>query len=141
MDVIYSLGHSDRSPQAFIKLLQRHGIEMVADIRRWPVSRFPQFSQEELVPLLWEQSIEYTHFEALGAFRPEGYEAWIQQAAWQEAYEQLVATAKRWTTVFMCAERSPQRCHRRFIARRLADDGWTIIHILDSGAAQETLAL
>ena len=114
---------------------------MVADIRRWPVSRIVHFNKEELVPVLKEQAIEYMHLEALGAFRPEGYEAWMREPVWQEAYEQLIATAKRRTTAFMCAERSPRRCHRRFIACRLYEDGWDVVHILGDGAAQETLAL
>ena len=35
------------------------------------------------------------------------------------------------TTAFMCAERFPWKCHRRYIARRLHGEGWSVLHILD----------
>jgi uncharacterized protein (DUF488 family) len=31
----------------------------------------------------------------------------------------------------VCAEKTPDRCHRHFIADHLASQGWTVTHILD----------
>ena len=45
--------------------------------------------------------------------------------------EKLKKIASEFTTAFLCAERFPWRCHRRFIALRLVQDGWRVIHILD----------
>jgi len=139
MAVIYSVGHSNRGGRAFIELLQRHDVELVADVRRRPISRFAHFSQEELTSLLHEHGIDYVHLEPLGAFREEGYEAWMQTRTWQQAYRELVVLARRQTAAFMCAERLPQQCHRRYIARRLAMDGWRVVHLIDGSAAQATL--
>jgi len=139
MDVIYSIGHSSRDIDDFIVSLQQHGITMVADVRRHPVSRFEHFSRDELMDALQRHGIGYAHLEALGAFRDEGYETWMTGAAWLQGYERLVALARRHTTAFMCAERLPQRCHRRFIARRLARDGWRVVHLIDRDAMQATL--
>ena len=45
----YSIGHSSQSIDAFIELLYLHRIEVVADVRSHPVSRFaPQFNSESL---------------------------------------------------------------------------------------------
>ncbi len=139
MDVISSVGHSNRGADAFIELLQRHGIEAVVDVRRWPLSRWPQFNHDALRYLLRENDVGYVHLEALGARREQGYTAWMQSEAWQEAYRRLVDHARRQPTAFMCTERQPQRCHRRYIARRLARDGWRVVHLVDSGVAQATL--
>ncbi|MFO8132577.1 MAG: DUF488 domain-containing protein [Thermoplasmatota archaeon] len=139
MDVVYSVGHSSRSSSGFISLLQRHHVDLVADVRRWPTSRFERFSREGIVSLLREHGIGYVHLEPLGAFRPRGYRTWMQTRAWQQAYRQLVALAWQRTTAFMCAERLPQRCHRRYIAQRLTADGWRVVHLIDDSATQATL--
>jgi uncharacterized protein (DUF488 family) len=34
-------------------------------------------------------------------------------------------------SVFMCAEKNPWQCHRRFIAQELGQRGWRVLHILD----------
>ncbi len=139
MAVIYSLGHSNRSGQAFLELLQRHDVELVADVRRRPISRFAHFNRDMLAALLDDHDVDYVHIEPLGAYRPGGYPAWMQTRAWQQAYRELVVLARRQTAAFMCAERLPQQCHRRYIARRLARDGWRVVHLIDGSAAQATL--
>jgi hypothetical protein len=32
----------------------------------------------------------------------------------------------------LCAERLPERCHRRFIARSLEERGWQTVHLIDA---------
>lgn len=139
MDVVFSLGHSNRGGDAFVELLQRHHVEEVVDVRRYPVSRWPQFNQDELRHLLRQNDVGYVHLAALGARHDDGYTAWMQSEAWRQAYQQLVDLARRRPTAFMCTERQPQRCHRRYIARRLAMDGWRVVHLVDEGVAQPTL--
>ena len=38
---------------------------------------------------------------------------------------------KESTTAFICAERFPWKCHRRFIALSLQERGWQVMHIIE----------
>jgi len=38
---------------------------------------------------------------------------------------------KESTTAFICAERFPWKCHRRFIASSLEEKGWQVMHIIE----------
>ena len=46
---IYSIGHSNQPMEAFLELLNRHGIQTLIDIRSHPYSRYvPHFNGPEL---------------------------------------------------------------------------------------------
>lgn len=38
--MIYTVGHSNHPIERFLGLLQRHGIELLADVRSMPYSRY-----------------------------------------------------------------------------------------------------
>ena len=68
--VIYTIGHSTRSFEEFVSLLEAHGVTRLADIRTVPRSRrHPQFSRDALAAALPEAGIEYRHFPMLGGLR------------------------------------------------------------------------
>ena len=47
--IIYTIGHSTRTLEEFIGLLQTFSIEMLADVRSYPGSRrYPHFNKENL---------------------------------------------------------------------------------------------
>ena len=47
--VVHTIGHSTRSAEMLVALLEAHGIQCVVDVRRWPTSRrFPHFRREAL---------------------------------------------------------------------------------------------
>lgn len=67
---IYTIGHSTHPVDAFIALLQAHGIQEVVDVRTVPKSRHnPQFNAEALKAFLREAGIRYTHEKKLGGLR------------------------------------------------------------------------
>src|SRR5690242_16003096 len=67
---LFTIGHSTHSLPVFLTLLAGHGIEALADIRRFPGSRkFPQFNQDNLASALQEAGIGYHWLEALGGRR------------------------------------------------------------------------
>lgn len=66
----------------------------------------------------------------MGGFREKGYEDYTQTQDFAAGIEELGKIAAHFVTAFMCAERFPWRCHRRFIAQHLEKDGWRVIHIL-----------
>ena len=69
---VLTIGHSTHPTEAFIDLLQRHGVTAVADVRAAPYSRFnPQFNRESLAGSLVARGIAYV-FLGIGAGRSLG---------------------------------------------------------------------
>src|SRR5260370_27685329 len=67
----WTIGHSTRSGEDFITLLQCSQIEALVDVRRFPGSRrYPQFGQAQLSSALGKSGIEYFHLPDLGGRRP-----------------------------------------------------------------------
>jgi uncharacterized protein (DUF488 family) len=67
---IWTIGHSTRTIDDFISLLDENGIKLVADVRSLPGSkRYPQFNRERLTKSLTKHGIRYEHFPELGGRR------------------------------------------------------------------------
>ena len=65
--VLYTIGHSNHSAEAFLALLRGHGIGRVVDGRSRPVSRWPWFGRERLAAALSEAGLDYRRLgEGLG---------------------------------------------------------------------------
>ncbi len=129
---IYSLGTADRTWEEFVCLLRSYGIEMVVDVRSRPTSKLPHFQRDFLARSLAEQGWGYFYLgKELGGFRPEGYEAYTQTLEYLAGLELLERMASRCLSVFICAERLPARCHRRFIGRSLHERGWKVKHLIE----------
>ncbi len=130
--LIYSLGTSVRSQDEFVRLLNRYGIELVVDVRRFPISRLEHFNQQELFGLLVGQGINYLYLgDKLGGYREGGYLAFTGTEDFAEGVKTLEAAASGRVAAIMCAERLPWRCHRRFITAELERRGWEVRHIID----------
>lgn len=135
---IYSIGSSVRGKEEFITILKQFRIDTLADVRRFPVSRFDHFCKDKLSLCLKKNRIGYLYLgEQLGGFRQKGYEQYAGTGDFISALESLKQTASRKRTAFMCAERFPWRCHRRFIAQALEREGWRVVHIIDEGKTWE----
>ncbi|HEY8487346.1 MAG TPA: DUF488 domain-containing protein [Limnochordales bacterium] len=137
---VASVGHGSRSLQAMRELLVHWGVTCVADVRRFPSSaRFPHFAAAAMSRWLAEAGVRYVPMgESLGGFRPGGYEAWMKTARFQEGLAELARLARQeqergGLVAFLCSERLPWRCHRRFIARALAEEGFEVVHLMDGG--------
>lgn len=130
--LIYTLGTSTRSAGEFIELLTSHDVEVVADVRTFPVSRFEHFRREKLTNLLPEAGIDYVYLgKELGGYRRGGYQAFTATTEFEEGLKKLAKIALERKTAVVCAERFPWRCHRRFIALELEKFCWRVIHIID----------
>lgn len=145
---IFTIGHSDHSPEAFLDLLRRHGIETVADVRSAPFSRrFPVFNKESLRGVLAKSGIAYVFLgKELGA-RPADpsryrdgradYELISRSEAFRNGIERLLEEASCTRIALLCAEKEPLRCHRCILAGRvLAEQGQEVVHILADGSAE-----
>ena len=60
---IWTVGHSTRSMDEFLGLLEANGVRALADVRRFPGSRrHPQFNYGALADALAAVGMEYRHF-------------------------------------------------------------------------------
>lgn len=145
----HTIGHSTRTIETFIGLLNEHLIELVIDVRRWPASkRNPQFQRDSLAKSLAERGLSYLWRGDLGGFRKPAPDS--VNTAWQvgafRAYADFMLTqefasivrevedlagAKR--AAFMCAEALPWQCHRQLLADAFLVRGWSVRHIMDDG--------
>jgi len=133
---LWTLGHSTHPIERFLGLLEAHGIRRLADVRRYPTSRWPQFKQDALKASLSTAGIEYVHIPELGGFRKGGYEAHAKTAEFEEGMRKLLAFATARPTTILCAEAVFFRCHRRYIADALVRAGHEVRHIFPDGRTQ-----
>lgn len=143
---IWTIGHSTRSADEFVCLLQRHGLEVVADVRRFPGSRrHPQFGAAALAERLAAEGIDYAWLPRLGGRRsgpasPEqlgwrnpsfrAYAAYEWTDEFAQGLDELLHIAAGRPTTLMCSELLWWRCHRALIADVLRFLGMRVIHIM-----------
>jgi uncharacterized protein (DUF488 family) len=143
---LHTLGHSNHPSAHFLALLARHGVEVVADVRSRPYSRFaPQYRKQTLAGILADAGIGYLFLgEGLGGKPPRGeaaaplaYAARIEEPAFQDGIAQLLAAVRQARVALLCRERDPIECHRlHLICRYLAPQRLDIRHILPDGAIE-----
>ena len=129
---VYTLGTSNRELDEFLSLLKAHDIEVVVDVRRFPTSRFEHFKRENIERCLRENGFEYYYLGVLlGGFREGGYQKYMESDDFRRGLQILVDIAKRKRIAIICREKFPWKCHRWQISKRLTEEGYKVIHILD----------
>ena len=69
----FTIGHSNRTLEELVELLEEREVRLVVDIRKMPRSRAnPQFNKETLPEALAAFDIGYEHVAALGGLRGKG---------------------------------------------------------------------
>jgi uncharacterized protein (DUF488 family) len=143
--VVFTIGHSTRPIEEFIRLLRAHGVQRVIDVRKIPRSRHnPQFDRAQLSPALHRARIHYRHLPGLGGLRKaareshntgwrnasfRGYADYMETPLFSASLDRLIAMSKRESVVLMCAEAVPWRCHRSLIADALSVRGVEVLEI------------
>lgn len=151
--LIVTIGHSNRSLEEFIELLQLNDVQLVADVRTVPRSRYnPQFNRDTLPESLRQIGIGYQHMPGLGGFRHtaadsvntgwrnasfQGFADYMQTKEFEENLEKLIELAGAERVALMCAEAVPWRCHRSLIADALLIRGIRVEDILGKGERRE----
>ena len=144
--VVFTIGHSMRTLDAFISLLQAHYVTMLVDIRTVPRSRHnPQFNNETLPGNLRTAGIGYTHMAGLGGLRHarkdspnmgwhnlsfRGFADYMQTEEFEKNLQELIHLAESEQIALMCAEALPWRCHRSLIADALWVRNIRVEHIM-----------
>ena len=151
----FTIGHSNRSLDAFVELLGDAGIELVADVRRVPMSRSnPQFNQDMLPEALLSLGIAYEHMAKLGGLRGKArgvplevngfwsngsfhnYADYALSEAFHAGLSHLREQGHRRRVAVMCSEAVWWRCHRRIIADHLIANGEAVFHLLGPGRVE-----
>lgn len=151
--IIYTIGHSTRSLEEFIKLLKPFNIQLVADIRSFPGSkRFPQYNKQNLMQTLPQHGILYQHFPGLGGRRKpskdsrniawkneafRGYADYMESDPFKMEIGQLEEIALYRIVAYMCSEAVWWRCHRSLVSDFLKCRGWLVLHIMAENKAEE----
>ena len=149
---VWTIGHSTRSLDDFIRLLKLSELANLVDVRSFPGSRrYPQFNRNELSRALSLAGINYYHCPKLGGRRKPSSEslntAWrnpsfrayadhMESEEFREGVDELLELARNTRTAIMCAEAVWWRCHRGLIADYLKVRGAEVIHIIDAARSE-----
>ena len=106
---MWTVGHSNRSIEKFLALLEDHEIEVLVDIRSFPTSKVEHFKREEMRRWLPEHGIEYVWLgKELGGYRRGDYEAHMKTELFKEGVKKLLDLAKKRLVCVMCMEKNPK---------------------------------
>jgi len=150
---VWTIGHSTHTLEEFVDMLLSFEIEVVVDIRSFPGSRrYPQFNKENLEQSLPGLGFEYIHLLDLGGRRKvmpdsintnwrhpafRGYADYMQTDEFKKGIKELIEIASEKRTAYMCSEAVWWRCHRSMVSDYLKLKGWTVMHIMAPGKAEE----
>jgi uncharacterized protein (DUF488 family) len=152
VEEILTVGHSNHEEQGFLDLLDGAGVQLVADVRVNPRSRYPQFNRSALAASLEGSGIAYAHLGELGGRRTpapdtanvgweveafRGYADHMASPEFEAGLARLEELAREQRTAIMCAEAVWWRCHRRLVADALTARGWRVLHLLPDGRLDE----
>lgn len=149
LPILYTIGHSNRSYEELVALLEAHEVQAVADVRRSPGSRSqPQFQAHSLAVALPESGIEYLPCKILGGRRTplqdspnsgwtnpgfRGYADYMATPEFEAGLKFLLEFAAHKPYAIMCAEAVPWRCHRNLVADAAVRlHGWEVRHIMSA---------
>lgn len=147
--MVLTVGHSNHSPDVFINLLVRHGVDEVIDVRSAPYSRYtPQFNYEGIQRMLDDIGIGYTYLGGELGGRPADrscydadgrvqYDRVAATDAFDDALRRVMRAADENRPVLLCTEKEPLECHRTLlVARALADREVDVAHVHSDGSLE-----
>lgn len=146
MERLLTIGYTRKSLRTFIELLRDAGADAVIDTRRHNTSQLAGFAKREDLAYLLRAGfgIGYEHrlelaptAEILARYRSdrdwpayvEAFEQLMEETGIAGAAREALASYRR--PCLLCAEDSPERCHRRLLAERLQGliPGLEVVHL------------
>ena len=133
---LYTIGFTQKRAETFFELLRQHDVKRLVDIRLNPGGQLSGFAKQEDLPFFLSRLVdgcEYIHLpelaptkEILNDYRSDG--DWQRYAVRFETLmdeRQIPTTLKReefeaLASCLLCSEATPEHCHRRLVAERLA---------------------
>jgi uncharacterized protein (DUF488 family) len=147
---IYTIGHSNHTQDQFLNLLTDAKIEVLADVRSNPNSRWAPFAnRDSLKEILESTRIQYIYLGDVLGGRPSDsdsydyqtgkadYRAIQEKEYFRHGISRLLEGMKRYRVCIMCAEEDPTSCHRNLlVAESLRQAGVKVFHIRGDGRIQ-----
>ena len=142
---IYTIGFTQKSAETFFRLLRENHVQRLVDIRLRPDGQLSGFARrDDLSYFLRELAGGCDHLpslaptkEILDEYRKDG--DWLRYVT---RFEKLMdergiptsldrAGFESQTSCFLCSEATPEQCHRRLVAERIAAHwpGVDIVHL------------
>lgn len=132
---IYTIGFTQKRAEAFFELLRRNGVKRLVDIRLRPGGQLAGFAKQEDLPYFLSNlanGCQYVHLPELAPSGEilDGYRADKDWGKYAERFEQLMEERGipgrlnrsdfEEKSCLLCSEPTPDHCHRRLVAERLA---------------------
>ena len=133
---IFTIGFTQKSAQEFFDLLRNHQIQRLVDIRLHPSGQLAGFAKQEDLPYFLDRLADQCGYVYLPELAPtkEILHDYREDHDWEryvQRFEQLMDERDIITTLnqadfeiqascFLCSEATPEKCHRRLVAERLA---------------------
>jgi uncharacterized protein (DUF488 family) len=149
---IFTVGHSTRTIEQFVALLQSARIRRVVDVRTIPRSRTnPHYNLDTLPDTLAAWQIGHGIIPELGGRRGRqrevephvnalwrnrsfhNYADYALSAEFRRGLETLLSESVEERCAIMCSEAVWWRCHRRIIADYLLLKGRAVFHLMEGG--------
>lgn len=143
---VYTIGHSHLEMAQFVKLLEKHDISAIADVRSHPYSRYvPHYNRENLTESLKESGVHYVFLgKELGARQEDdrlydtggkvNFDKVSQTESFRSGLARVIKGAQSHKIALMCSEKNPLDCHRtHLVARNLVEEGVAVSHIMEDG--------
>lgn len=144
---IFTIGFTQKSAEQFFGLLKQHGVGRLIDIRLHPNSQLAGFAkQEDLAYFLRELlGCEYHYFDFLAPSEEilRDYRKDKNWTKFEQRYRRLMEEREMVQRLdfsffaekpccLLCSEHLPERCHRRLLAERLAQEwpGVEVVHLI-----------
>ena len=141
---LYTIGFTQKPAERFFNLLREHSVERLVDIRLHPDGQLAGFAKRVDLPYFLRHlaDCDYHHLvelaptdDILASYRKdrdweryvERFEALMDERGVPAALDQQVFRES--VCCLLCSEATPERCHRRLVAERLAR-AWPDIEIV-----------
>lgn len=142
---LYTIGFTQKRAEEFFKLLRQNGIQRLVDIRLRPGGQLSGFAKQEDLPYFLKRlanDCQYVHTPDLAPSK-EILDAYRSTSNWElyaKRFEALMdernipaildrAEFETTLSCLLCSEATPEHCHRRLVAERLASH-WTNVEIV-----------
>jgi uncharacterized protein (DUF488 family) len=131
---LYTVGYEGFEVEDFVKFLKKNHIEVIADLRKNPVSRKRGFSKNKLAEQLAKKKIDYVHYVNLGTpsqWRKMESQGKISREKMFQLYVEKILPAaskelislrelmRKKTTAVLCYEADASDCHRSYVANEV----------------------
>ena len=147
---VYTIGHSNHSPDTFVRLLTEVKVEVLVDVRSNPGSPWTSYANpHDLKQILKAAGIQYLYLGDMLGGRPSDPDCYNPQTgkmdyqliqnkeSFQRGLSRLLEGLKKYRVCVMCAEEDPSSCHRNLlVGESLRREGVQILHIRGSGQIQ-----